>query len=132
MTLELAHRPTSLHTEQYHWRLVYPAHTLDEPSHNVSIREPTGQALALQVVDAAGRPLRSIDLRPTWLPIWYRCRSFKVAGATRCIVFGRALPMDDGVQVEIEAIHQGRWTVDVPAEYIDQMAIAAQCLRTKG
>lgn len=130
--LTLAARPATLHREQYHWRLVYPGHTLDEPEHDVSIREPAPGAIALQVVDAAGRELRTVDLRPHWLPIFYRCRSFKVPGATRCIVVGRALPLDDEVRVEIEAIYQGRWTPDVPPEFIDRLAIATQVLRVKG
>lgn len=125
-------RPASLHPEHMHWRLVYSAHTLDEPAYDVSIREPAPGALALQVVDAAGRPVRSVDLRPHWLPLWYRCRSFKVPGATRCIVFGRALPLDDGVQVEIESVYQGRLLDFVPEPFIDREAIATQTLRVKG
>lgn len=130
--LALASRPASLHREQYHWRLLYPGHTLSEPEHDVSIREPAPGAIALQIVDAAGRPLRSVDLRGGWLPIYYRCRSFKIQGATRCIVFGRALPLDSGVQVEIESVYQGRFLDWVPEAYIDREAIATQTLKARG
>lgn len=125
--------PTITHAEQHHWRLVWSGgSTMDEPAgHDVSIRENPPNARALQAVNRLGRPLRSIDLSGGWLPLWYRCRAFD-APHTRCIVFGRAMPLDDGIQVEIEALLNGRLTRVVPSEFIDELAIATQTVRTKG
>jgi hypothetical protein len=103
---------------------------MDEPSgHDVSIRENPPDARALQVVDAVGRPMRAVDLSGGWFPVFYRCRSFDDPTQTRCIVFGRAMPLDDGVQVEIESFEQGQYRSTVRPEFIDELAIATQTLR---
>lgn len=121
------------HAELHHWRLVYPTAEMDEPHHDVSIRENRPGALELVVVDAAGRPGRRVNLRGGWCPIWYRCRGFgSEARKTKAIVFGRARDEGDGVQVEIECLLDGTWAPEVPTRYIDRLAIAAQTLKIKG
>ncbi|HZS22275.1 MAG TPA: hypothetical protein VFA63_15000 [Pseudonocardiaceae bacterium] len=121
------------HREQYHWRLVWPGHSLNEPEHDVSIREAGRDAVALQVVDAMGRPQRSVDLRGGWRPVWYRCHGFgREATRSVCIVYGRAKPLDNYVQVEIESIYRGRFRDYVEDRFIDRLAIATQTLKVKG
>lgn len=122
-----------MHPERHHWRLIYPTAEVDEPHHDVSIRENKPGAVALVVVDAQGRPGRAVNLRGGWHPIWYRCRGFGAEKhVTKCIVFGRAMDVGDGVQVEIECLLDGQWKDEVPQKWIDHVAIATQTLRVKG